>query len=446
MKMTRVIWKVLSFRMQVITIPLLLAISLGTIFPAQTEAQEIYFGKNKVIYRDFEWTYIQSKHFDIYYYDEQYDLARFSAQVLEDAYDQITEELDYTLRSRVPIFIYLSHNDFQQTNITSGLLPEGVGGFTEAFKKRIVIPFTGSYEDYRHVLHHELTHAVIYDMLFGSSLSSILSRQRLFNLPLWFAEGYAEFSSRGGWDYWSDMIVRDATINNYLQPPEYMGGYLAYKEGQAFIGFIVEKYGVDKLGEILRKGKATLSMSRATNSALGEKLGKVWQEFSLEMKKRYWPEIAKRQTPKAFAKPLTNHKKDGSFFNQKPTFSPTENHLAIFTDRSDYTEIFLISAKDGSKISKLTKASRSGDLESLHSYLSGISFSPDGKNIVFVAKSEGYDALFFMDVHSKKTYLKKRIESSGLLSPSWSPDGKSIAFAQLSAGHRDIAVYNIESD
>ena len=66
-------------------------------------------------------------------------------------------------------------------------------------------------EDFRHVLHHELTHAVTYDMLFGNMFSALLSRQRLFDLPLWFAEGYAEYSSRYGWDYFADMVVRDAT-------------------------------------------------------------------------------------------------------------------------------------------------------------------------------------------------------------------------------------------
>ena len=214
---------------------LLLASLLALIAAVPSGAQETYFGKNKVRYKDFDWKFIQSTHFDIYFYEDAYSTATFAADVLESAYVEISSELDYRLQDSIPVFIYNSHNDFQQTNITSGLIPEGVGGFTEAFKKRIVIPFTGSYEDFRHVLHHELTHAVVYDMLFGNSLSSLISRNRLFNLPLWYAEGYAEYSSRHGWDYWADMVVRDATINNYLAPPDYIGGYLAYKQGQAMI-------------------------------------------------------------------------------------------------------------------------------------------------------------------------------------------------------------------
>ena len=179
--------------------------------------------------------------------------AKFAAAVLESSYVEISEELNYVIQKRVPVFVYNSHNDFQQTNIISSLIPEGVGGFTEAFKNRIVIPFSGSYEEFRHVLHHELTHAVIYDLLYGNMFSSLLSRQRLFQLPLWFAEGYAEYSSRHGWDYYSDMFVRDATINNYLAPPWYLGGFLAYKQGQAMVKYIADEYGEDQLGKILKK-------------------------------------------------------------------------------------------------------------------------------------------------------------------------------------------------
>lgn len=423
----------------------LLTVASTLVFPTTTQAQETFFGKNKVVYRDFDWRYIQSDHFDIYYYDEQYDLAKFSVEVLEDAYVSINAELDYSLRSRIPVFIYLSANDFQTTNITQGLLPEGVNGFTEVFKKRVVVHFNGSYEDYRHLLHHELTHAVIYDLIFGKSFSSIISRSRLFDLPLWFAEGYAEYSSRKHWHYRSDMITRDATISGYLRPPGYMG-ILAYSEGAALVGYIVNTYGEDKLGEILRKGKIMLSMKKAVRAALGIKLEKLYDDFTLELRKRYWPEIAQRQKPAKIAKALTHHGKDQSFFNEKPQFSPKGNQLAIFSDRSDYTEIFLISAIDGKQIQKVTRASRSGDLESLHSYFSGMTFSPDGKNLCFVAKSNGYDALFFIRLDGRKTYLKKRVNSNGLLSPIWSPDGSRVAFSGLTHGQRDLFVFDIEND
>src|SRR3990172_10540747 len=132
---------------------------------SSARGQDQGFGKNKVQYQDFHWNIISSDHFDIYYYENGYDLAVFAATTLESAYVEVSAQLNHRLSKRVPVILYQSHNEFQQTNVTSSLLEEGVGGFTESFKNRMVMPFTGSYEEFRHVLHHELTHAVVFDML-----------------------------------------------------------------------------------------------------------------------------------------------------------------------------------------------------------------------------------------------------------------------------------------
>ncbi len=408
--------------------------------------QSTYFGKNKVQYDQFDWKYIQTRYFDIYFYDVHYETAKFSASVLESSYVVISDELNYRVHKRIPIFLYSSHNDFLQTNIISGMISEGTGGFTESSKNRIAIPVSGSYEDLRHVLHHELTHAVVYDMIIGNLFTSLLSRRRLFMLPLWYAEGYAEYSSREHWHYRADMIVRDATINNYLYSPEFVYGGLEYYQGPAMINYIADNYGKQKLGDILAKGKVHLTMNKTLEASIGITMEEFWENFSKEMKRRYWPEISKRMDAGEIANPLTNHMKDASNSNEKPIFSPKGNHLAIFSDRSDYTEIYLISATDGSILQRLVKGNRTGDLESLHSYLSGIAFSPDGEKIAFVSKTKGEDALYFMTISDKNIYYRKRYDLGGIFSPVWSPDGSKIAFSALNDKFRDIFIYDIEKD
>ena len=75
------------------------------------------FGKNKVQYRDFEWSYIQTPNFDIYFYGDNQDLAEFTSKVSEEAYEQISTHLAWDLKNRVSILVYNSHNEFQQTNV-----------------------------------------------------------------------------------------------------------------------------------------------------------------------------------------------------------------------------------------------------------------------------------------------------------------------------------------
>ncbi len=415
-------------------------LSYGSCLP-----QERYFGKNKVQYSTFDWYYIQSDNFDIYYYGDGYDLAKSAAKFLESAYQEVRRQLKHTLTKRVPIIVYHSPNDFQQTNVIPYLIEEGVGGFTEIFKTRVVIPFNGSYEDFRHVLHHELTHAVIYDKLYGNLVGSLLKRQYLFQVPLWFAEGYAEYSSRHGWDLEADMVLRDATINGYLVPLDKAGGYLVYKEGQSALVYLVKKYGEDKIAEILSQGKKKLSFGSAIEAALGLSEKEFSEEWTKSLKRQYWPEIANRQEPQELAKQLTDHLKDGSNFNEKPEFSPKGEQIAIFSDRSDYTEVYIISSSDGRLIKRLVRAERSGDLESLHSYVSGLAWSPDGNNLAFVSRSGGKDKLFLIRVRDGKIYKKLRFDLDGISSPAWSPDADQIAFVGLKDGKSDLYVYNLES-
>ena len=38
-----------------------------------------YYGVNKVQYENFDWRFIQSEHFDVYFYEGGYEIARFTA-------------------------------------------------------------------------------------------------------------------------------------------------------------------------------------------------------------------------------------------------------------------------------------------------------------------------------------------------------------------------------
>jgi hypothetical protein len=141
---------------------LLLVLCLGTV---DAYAQFFYFGRNKVQYTDFEWHVLKTEHFDIYYYPEMKELAERGAFFAEEAYRELEVKFNHTLNSRVPLIFYSSHLHFQQTNTTGGFIPEGVGGFFEFLKGRVVIPSDGSTAQFRHVIRHELVHVFMYTKL-----------------------------------------------------------------------------------------------------------------------------------------------------------------------------------------------------------------------------------------------------------------------------------------
>jgi len=253
------------------------------------------FGKNRVQYNKFDWRFIQSDHFDIYYYDSKnYYLAEFSAYALEGAYKQLSEDFQHEITDRIQIIIYASHSEFSETNVVP--LPidaQGIGGVTDKYKNRITMPFQGDYAEFRRVLHHELVHAVFNDMFYGGSVQSIIQNNIQLVFPLWFEEGMAEFTALG-WDSNTDMFIRDAVMNAYLPPIKQLGGYFAYRGGQSFWYYISEEYGREKIGEILQRIKSTRSVESGLKQSVGlniDDLSDRWLEW---LRKRYWPEITDR--------------------------------------------------------------------------------------------------------------------------------------------------------
>ncbi|HEX9253085.1 MAG TPA: hypothetical protein VF870_12635, partial [Ignavibacteriaceae bacterium] len=75
------------------------------------------FGKNKMHIKDYDWYYIQTKHFDIYFSQDGETLTEFTAKVAEDAVASIQNTFNYRLNNRVTIIIYNSQNEFQETNV-----------------------------------------------------------------------------------------------------------------------------------------------------------------------------------------------------------------------------------------------------------------------------------------------------------------------------------------
>lgn len=411
--------------------------------PGSAQAQNSVFGKNKVQYKNFEWQYIQTNHFDIYFSQDGYELAEFTADAIEDSYESIRKLFRYDINNRVAIVVYNSHNDFQQTNVVGEYLEEGVGGVTELFKNRVVIPFEGNYRMFRHVIHHELVHAVINDMFYGGSIQSLIASRSPFVLPLWMNEGLAEYAALQ-WDTNSDMFIRDATIQGYLPPIEYLGGYFAYRGGQSVWYYIATKYGEQKIGEILNRMRATRSVEQGLKSTIGLTIKELSERWQKEQKVLYWPDIAKREEPADFARRFTEHVKEGNFYNTSPAISPQGDKIVFLSDRNDYFEVYLMSAIDGQILDKVVGGQRTKDFEELKLLTPGITWSPDGKRIALTTKAGEHDAIFVVDVNSGDTE-KLVFDLDAIFSVDWSRDGGKIAFVGIKAPQSDIYYYDLES-
>ena len=429
---------------------ILLSISL-LIISLPSSAQ--FIDVNKVNDRSFDWMTYKTTHFTIYYYPEASHLVRVMGDMAEIAYAKISEILEHDVRKKIPLILYKSHADFRQTNVVTEALTEGVGGFSELLKYRVVIPFTGSMDDFQKVITHEVTHVFQFDILYKNIISHIYTGEFLYSPPLWFVEGMSEYMA-DDWNAEGEMVLKDAIFNNeivpltQLQDFSILGSrvYLGYKEGQSAVTFLVEKYGIDKLSEILRELaiSRTKDMDEALKNTIGIDLKEFNEEWEESIKKRYLPEIGTKQTVNSIGTNLTKTKND--YNNIKPIWSPSGDLIAYIAETSTKSEIRIVSSKDGEIIFKINSGSIDGGYESIRESGSGLSWSHNGDNIAFIANKDDKDFLTIVNIVTGKMTKKLALPYDVIYSPSWSPDDKRIAFIALKNGLSDIYILNVSDD
>lgn len=402
------------------------------------------FGKNKVQYKEFKWQFLQSKHFDVYFSQDGYELAQYTAVVAESSLVALSKNLDYNLSNRIPIIVFNSHNDFQQNNVIDEFLPEGVGGVTELFKNRVLVPFEGNYEQFRHVIHHELTHGFLNDMFYGGSIQNIISKNITLNIPLWFNEGMAEVQSLNGLDKATDIFIRDAILSNYLPPIDYNDGYLAYRGGQSFFAFLNDQFGDYKLGELMSNIRGLGDLDEAFKETYKMNIERLSEKWIKELKKEHYPEIATREDIKDFAKMLTNHMKDGGSYNISPVISPKGDKFAFISNRSDFFSVYLADVNTGMILDKIIEGNNTNNFEELQVLTPGLTWSPDGRKLAISVKAGDKDAIFIIDAKSGDE-SRLPIELNSISNVKWSPDPDKIAFIGTTSDHSDLYTYNIKT-
>ncbi|MBX7046968.1 MAG: biopolymer transporter Tol [Ignavibacteria bacterium] len=403
------------------------------------------FGQNKVQYKEFQWKYMQTKHFDVYFSQGGQYIGEFAAVVAESSLASLSRNLDYHISNRIPLVIFNSHNDFQQNNILDEYLPEGVGGVTELFKNRALVPFEGDYEKFRHVIHHELLHAFMNDMYYGGSIQNIISKNISLNFPLWFNEGMAEVQSLYGLDKKTDMFMRDAVINNYVPPLDYVSGYFSYRGGQSFFAFLADVYGEEKIGELMNSIKTFSDVEAGFHEVYKLSINELSDKWLKYLKRMYWPDIDTREETDDFSKRITDHRRDGGFYNVSPVISPKGDRFAFISNRDDNFDIFIADINNGHIIDKIVKGETSVNFEELHILTPGLTWSPDGRKIAVSVKAGSKDAIFIIDTESgDKDELPIHLE--GIFYVSWSPVNKDLlAFVGNNSKQSDIYLYNLKT-
>ncbi|UCB53361.1 MAG: hypothetical protein JSV10_04600, partial [Candidatus Zixiibacteriota bacterium] len=417
-------------------------IILAFLFLSDSAHGQYYFGKNKIQYTDFDWQVLTTRHFEIYFYTGEKEIAEIAANCAEESYQFLENKFNHRVEKKIPLIIYSSPNYFAQTNIIPTLLPESVAGFTEFLKGRMAVPFNGSYSDFARVIRHELVHAFIM-----RKIPYVMRAHRKINytgLPLWFEEGLAEHWSRR-WDSEADMMIRDLVISGRFMRLENVyqiyGSFLMYKIGEAFCAHLEREFGDDKIGLLFENYWKGDGFAQAFQLTFNRPLREVWNEWEYSLKKKYFPQIEAKDLPNRVSTQLTF---GGINIKPEPVLLADQEWVVFKSNTLGYSSIRMMSP-EGEKTKSVTliKGERSPQFESLHLLKSKIEVSQDGK-IAFVSKSHEKDVLYVYDLTSEKVTSGKRFEDLvELSSPSWSPDAREVALVGVGKnGYSDLYLYD----
>ena len=413
-----------------------------------TFAQFYSFGRNKVQYEKFDWKVLKTEHFDIYYYDEFSEIAEIGAKYAEDSYDVLKVKFNHIITRRIPLIFYNTHIHFQQTNITPGFIPEGVGGFFEFMKGRVVIPYIGSLGQFHHVIRHELVHVFMTDKVYNVLKTHRVTTNKL--PPLWFVEGLAEFWSTE-WDTQAEMVMRDAVLNNMFfnlkNIYKIYGSFLMYKEGQNFLIFLKEHYGEDKILLLMENMWRFKSFEENIEFTLGESIENIDQKWTYQLKKEYFPLYEEKTPYYVNTKKLTD-----SGFNVAPAYYNNNGGKEIYFvgNRTGYTSVYKLELTGENKTAEpelIIQGEKEKIFEAFHLSQAAVDVSDSGE-LVFVSKVGATDALHIYSIEKEK--IIKTIRYDFLISikkPNFSYDGNKIVFnATDRKGFSDLFIYDRSQD
>ena len=400
-----------------------------------TSALATGYGRSKVQTTVPDWWELRSQNAIVYYPRGSEEAAESLMVIASRELAELGRYFGYMPDHAIPLVLYSSPSTFRQTNISSSEIGEGVGGFTEFFKGRVVVPYSGYWSEFRHVVEHELNHAFVLDMLYDTSIEDII-RSRA---PLWTMEGLAEYTSLG-WDAESEAEFRDMVIANgiaSIQQLSRRNDYIVYRQGQAVYHFMASRYGDERLKRFVRSLRGSGNLQESLDQSLGMSVDQFNQRFIEWARETYWAEVAWRESPSDVARRVGRSERIAV---ARPFVSPDGRFIAGVEPHHARFSLTVRSAVDGEVVDRVFTGGGLYDLDISPMYRAG-GFSPGSDTLVYVYHHLDGDRLAIRDLEGRGSELPVRMDL--IREPTWSPDGRYIAFGGLDGGHLDVYVHDL---
>lgn len=404
---------------------------------------QLEFGKNRMQYQGFNWTYFDFERFRVYLYEGGQEIARYAAVSVNRQLPIMEKRMDFQLDDKIEVIVYNNQNDFKQSNI--GLASEesgNIGGVTKIIGDKIFIYFTGSHADLDKQIRAALAELMVDQMMYGGRTRDVVRNSTLLTLPEWFKSGLVAYISEG-WNSTIDNKVMDAIQNDRFYKFNRLTGKDATMAGHALWYYVADTYGEAVIPNLLYMTKVSRNPNNAFLYVLGTSVQNLTDDFTNVFAKRYFDykdETRKNPTAESV---LKKQKKSRHYYQLK--VSPDGQKILYATSELGQQKVWVntIGEKKSKRLLKLyPKLERIEDdsypLLAWHPNNTIVSMIYEKKNILY---------LYTYDTEEKEKFKRPITGFEKINAYSFSHDGKRIVISGVKKGkgQSDIFIYTLNS-
>jgi hypothetical protein len=420
---------------------LLLTIVAGNDISAQFyNGSQMSFGKNRVQYKEFQWTFYKFDNFDVYFYLGGKELALYTSKFVEDHLDDIEDKLDTGLDDKMQFIVFNNLTDLKQSNI--GLINDeqyNTGGITYIIGKKVFLYFDGSHANFDRQIRAGIAQSIVNQLLYGSSIGSQMKNTSLFPFPDWYMKGLVSYVSED-WNTEIDNWVKDGMLSGKYNKFNQLTGEEATYAGHAFWRYIAEKYGSSTISNIVYMAK----VSRRLESGFLYVLGVSFKTLQKEAIDHYRTIYNQSDSTTVFpTESLLKRVKQQRVYSRLK-LSPDGNRLVYTYNNYNQYKIFMKDLNTG-KTKKIMKAGFRLEDKVDYSYPI-MAWHPSGRILSILVEKKGEIYLYYYLLDEKKMEKVILYQFEKVLDMAYSSDGRSMVMSAVQNGQSDIFVYDIGSN
>ena len=398
------------------------------------------FGKNKVQYYDYYWSYYRFDDFDCYFNEFGRDLAQFTADYALKKIDEIEDYFDYTLEKRLIFIIYNKSAEYKQSNIGLVTFDEdsyNTGGFSRIIKNKVMLYYEGDHVAFQKQITESITQVIINEMLYNADFKDRIASSSLIYMPDWYLKGLVNYVAYG-WDFDVENRVKDGIMSDKYKNINNLEYDDAVYAGQSFWRFIGREYGDALIPNIIYLTKIYKNIDDGFLYVLGLDLKDLLKEWKKYYREEYSGDKEKSGEDGNL---LARSKKEVIY--QQVKVSPEGKYIAYVTNDWGKKKIWLYDqATEKQKV--IFKAEPRFEQKTDGTY-PVIAWHPSGRILTFINEEKAGLVIYFYRVEEKNSEKRNMLYFDKVLDFSYSPEGSRLVLSAVKDGTTDIYIHTVAS-